>query len=232
MITGPIPNIELPVSSIVNMKKIVIILSLLFVVIFVGLFMMVSVILPDIIPVLKRQKNPASLSDKTFLTDSGDMDDPETDSRAPVTVDLPDMNSYISSPLTISGTAPGVWFVDNGFPVNLLDGTGRRLALGSARPEGVWSKDSLVPFTAELEFVPPATEDGSLVFSSAAVQNGNESDSRYSVTVHFAETTAQAGETCQIDSDCQVPPAFALRSNCPYEAKCLYEKCTVVCELK
>lgn len=36
-------------------------------------------------------------------------------------------------------------------------------------------------------------------------------------------------QACANDDDCLVPADYAIRSNCPYEARCLDNKCTVVC---
>lgn len=34
---------------------------------------------------------------------------------------------------------------------------------------------------------------------------------------------------CEVDQDCKTPVDYLIRSNCPYESKCLDEKCAVVC---
>ncbi|MCF7917581.1 hypothetical protein K9L27_01070 [Candidatus Gracilibacteria bacterium] len=36
-------------------------------------------------------------------------------------------------------------------------------------------------------------------------------------------------QSCTRDEDCQTPPQYLMRSNCPYTSKCLKEKCTVIC---
>ncbi|MDD3794062.1 MAG: hypothetical protein PHI37_04570 [Candidatus Gracilibacteria bacterium] len=35
--------------------------------------------------------------------------------------------------------------------------------------------------------------------------------------------------SCNIDSDCETPMDYMIRSNCPYTSKCLEKKCSVVC---
>jgi hypothetical protein len=35
--------------------------------------------------------------------------------------------------------------------------------------------------------------------------------------------------SCDLHSDCETPVDYAIRSNCPYTALCLKNKCTVVC---
>lgn len=37
------------------------------------------------------------------------------------------------------------------------------------------------------------------------------------------------GESCEVDEDCPLPPDYAIRSNCPYESRCIAKTCTVIC---
>jgi len=34
---------------------------------------------------------------------------------------------------------------------------------------------------------------------------------------------------CQVDLDCKTPVDYLIRSSCPYESKCLENRCAVVC---
>lgn len=36
-------------------------------------------------------------------------------------------------------------------------------------------------------------------------------------------------EECTLDSDCETPADYMMSSVCPYESKCIEEKCTVIC---
>ena len=38
-------------------------------------------------------------------------------------------------------------------------------------------------------------------------------------------------DSCKKDSDCKLPMDYAARSSCPFEARCLIDKCVVVCPL-
>lgn len=42
----------------------------------------------------------------------------------------------------------------------------------------------------------------------------------------IAEVTNQ---TCKINSDCELPFDYTIRSICPYESQCIKNYCTVVC---
>ena len=35
--------------------------------------------------------------------------------------------------------------------------------------------------------------------------------------------------SCNIDSDCETPGDYLIRSSCPYTSKCLEKKCSVIC---
>jgi len=37
------------------------------------------------------------------------------------------------------------------------------------------------------------------------------------------------GEDCVIDTDCKTPMSYLVRSNCPFESRCIENKCNVVC---
>lgn len=43
------------------------------------------------------------------------------------------------------------------------------------------------------------------------------------------EATTSLDLICEKDTDCQLPFMFAVRSNCPFEAKCLEDRCQVAC---
>ena len=40
---------------------------------------------------------------------------------------------------------------------------------------------------------------------------------------------AEIGKSCFFNSDCKLPMSYALLSHCPYEMKCVDNKCTVIC---
>lgn len=43
--------------------------------------------------------------------------------------------------------------------------------------------------------------------------------------------TENLHKPCQSDSECELPFSYAIKSNCPYEAKCQNENCEVICPL-
>lgn len=82
----------------------------------------------------------------------------------PITVHPGDV---ISSPLTVSGRARGMWYFEASFPVRLLDENGNNVPLDppyiTARAE--WMTTEFVPFSATLTFIsPPSGTRGTLIF--------------------------------------------------------------------
>lgn len=39
------------------------------------------------------------------------------------------------------------------------------------------------------------------------------------------------GIVCELDSDCETPFAYLIRSNCPYKSRCIEDKCKVICQV-
>lgn len=75
-----------------------------------------------------------------------------------------DPGSLVASPLYIAGEAKGTWFFEASFPVLIIDEDGAIVAKGFATAEDDWMTESLVPFTAMVEFTNPTLrERGSLI---------------------------------------------------------------------
>ena len=204
------------------MKKIIIFLTLTFTLIFIGSFVLVWQVLPGLIPLLEKPGVNKPLNIKEANKDD------KQDESVKIKVDI-SINEYIESPLTIEGVAPGPWFFEGDFPISLLDANGKLLALGFAQAQGIWTIESMVPFISQLEFVPPATEDGSIVFKKDNPSGLKHLDERFSILIRFRATIKGAGEPCRADSECLTPAEFAIRSSCPYESRCINNKCTIVC---
>ena len=80
-----------------------------------------------------------------------------------ISVDTPLMNSKITSPLLVNGEAVGSWFFEASFPIRLLDEEGNELAISPATTSEDWMTTDMVPFEAELNFVPGTATSGKLV---------------------------------------------------------------------
>jgi hypothetical protein len=213
------------------MKKIVILLSFGFLIIFVSLFITISQLLPDIVPVINKfpeaeNKNKEQNTKSAILTDekaNNAIAQVKIQSDKSVVIDSPDLTNFLDAKITLKGKAPGVWFKDGVLTINLLESSGKKIAVSYAGSEGIWTSESEVNFNAEFEYLPPSTEDGLIVFVDA------ENKAQHSIPVRFRATISGAGETCATSEDCVLPANYAIRSICPYKIECLYEKCTVVC---
>lgn len=75
----------------------------------------------------------------------------------------PQPNALVRSPLVVTGEARGTWYFEANFPVRLLDGHGREIAVSPAQAQGDWMTTEFVPYAASLTFDPPETATGTLV---------------------------------------------------------------------
>lgn len=80
-----------------------------------------------------------------------------------IRVTAPSEGNVIKSPLTVTGEARGTWYFEASFPVRLIDGNGKELAVVPAQAKGDWMTTDFVPFEATLTFATPATATGTLV---------------------------------------------------------------------
>jgi hypothetical protein len=75
----------------------------------------------------------------------------------------PTAGQLVSSPLTISGEARGMWYFEADFPVRIEDANGNELGRHYATAQGDWMTEEYVPFASELVFATPTTEFGVLI---------------------------------------------------------------------
>ena len=80
-----------------------------------------------------------------------------------IRVNSPRPGDPISSPLVVYGEARGNWFFEASFPIKLLDGNGKEIAVAIAQAQEEWMTTNFVLFKATLEFLKPATANGTLV---------------------------------------------------------------------
>jgi hypothetical protein len=127
-------------------------------------------------------------------------------------VDTPQAGQTVSSPLVVRGSARGPWFFEATFPVTLLDGHGQRIAQAHATAQGEWMTTDWVPFSASLEFAPPATATGTLLIENANPSGDPGRAQSRRIEVRFANAsgsgtgvrgTARVGPTCPVE---RMPP--------------------------
>jgi hypothetical protein len=106
-----------------------------------------------------------------------------TNSQVRVTRPLP--GSTVTSPLSIAGTAPGPWYFEASFPIELVTSEGTVIGQGYATAQGNWMTEQQVPFTAQLTFTKPSTKQGMLVFKKANASGLPINDDSLEIPVLF-----------------------------------------------
>lgn len=132
-------------------------------------------------PVMESFPRQCSMNGRTYLeelvTPSDGTDNPR--------ISEPHVNSIVTSPLTVRGQAPGSWFFEGSFPVQLLGVDGKILASGLATAEGDWMTTSPVPFMAMLSFPSPQSGSGTLVLERDNPSGLPEMATSVSVPIRF-----------------------------------------------
>ena len=110
-----------------------------------------------------------------------------------VRVTAPAANAVITSPFTVAGEARGTWYFEASFPVEILDANrheilnadGNAVASFIAQAQGEWMTEGFVPFTATLDFAPPATDTGFIVFKKDNPSGLPEHDASVEIPIRF-----------------------------------------------
>ena len=90
-------------------------------------------------------------------------------------VDAPVGGARVTSPLTITGTAPGNWYFENQFPVRLVDAQGAVLAESPAIPRVNWTENAdPKQFDATVLFVVTQDTPATLILEEDMPGEGNE----------------------------------------------------------
>lgn len=113
-----------------------------------------------------------------------------TDKSDLIRVTAPLSGALITSPLMIRGEARGTWYFEASFPVRLLDGDGKEVAIIPAQAKGEWMTEEFVPFEVELAFTAPSTDEGTLVFQKDNPSGLPEHDDEFRMPVKFRKTDA------------------------------------------
>lgn len=110
----------------------------------------------------------------------------QSTSDTPVTIIInsPKEGEEVHSPVHISGQARGFWFFEGEFPLTLKDQEGRIVARAPAQAKGEWMTSEFVAFTADLDFSPPRTPTGTLIFEHPDQKTG-EIKHRFDLPVRF-----------------------------------------------
>jgi hypothetical protein len=94
-------------------------------------------------------------------------------------------NDIVTSPLLVEGEARGYWYFEASFPVRLLDGNGREIAIQPAQAQEEWMTENYVPFKVVLTFQKPVTPTGTLVLQKDNPSGLPEYDDKLRIPVKF-----------------------------------------------
>ncbi len=111
-------------------------------------------------------------------------------SPAPVQTDKirihsPLPGALLQSPFTVRGEARGLWYFEASFPLELLDGNGRRILIIPVQAKGEWMTTEFVPFEATVSFSIPSTATGTLVFHKDNPSGLPENDDSIAFPIRF-----------------------------------------------
>jgi hypothetical protein len=131
--------------------------------------------------------DPAVRSTQELILSSFRFAAPEVveDTGALPTIETPQKDTVVVSPLTIRGTAPGPWYFEGSFPVRLETSLGEVLAEVPAPAQGEWMTEGEVPFELNLVFSTTTATSGVLIFSNDNPSGMPELQREYRVPVLF-----------------------------------------------
>ncbi len=107
-----------------------------------------------------------------------------------ITVQNPQPNQVIASPLEIRGEARGTWFFEASFPIVLTDWDGKIIAEGIAQAQDEWMTEEFVAFRATLTFENPSwdadfSKRGALILQKDNPSGLPENDDALEIPVRF-----------------------------------------------
>lgn len=107
------------------------------------------------------------------------------DEDTKVIMEEPDPDEVVSSPLTVRGQVRGSWYFEASFPLEIVDDTGKVLAVTPAQAQGDWMQEGFVPFEATLTFNPGTATRGELVLRKDNPSGLPENDDEVRIPVRF-----------------------------------------------
>ncbi|MBU1877136.1 GerMN domain-containing protein [Patescibacteria group bacterium] len=175
--------------------KLIIAFSILIILREVAVYLIIQTHKPEVIlsfeecvaknyPVMESYPRQCRTPDgKTFVENIGN----ELEKADLIQSHNPRPNQTIISPLFIKGEARGYWFFEASFPIKLLDGNNKEIALTIAQAKSDWMTEDFVSFEAVLQFTTPETKEGTLVFKKDNPSGLPEHDDELIIPIKFFE---------------------------------------------
>lgn len=102
-----------------------------------------------------------------------------------LTIETPLANSTVTSPLTVQGSARGMFYFEASFPVELQDANHNEIVVAPAQAQEEWMTENFVPFLGTLTFEKPTTKSGFLVFKKDNPSGLPEHDQKFELPIRF-----------------------------------------------
>ena len=128
-------------------------------------------------------KGEQAAADAMIVAELRVISDPDIVILTPTTI------GPVASPLEIKGLAKGNWFFEANFPVTITDADHNQLGQHYVTATADWMSESLVPFTGTLEFSPPKTATGYLVFKNDNPSGASEHEKTFELPITFTPQT-------------------------------------------
>lgn len=113
-----------------------------------------------------------------------------------VVISFPQPHQTISSPLAVTGRAPGNWFFEAHAVLRLLDARQREIASGTAQALGDWMTNDCVSFEGRIRFVSPASDTGTLVFENDNPSGLPDNRKEFRIPVRFDASRTMKVKAC------------------------------------
>lgn len=107
-----------------------------------------------------------------------------------VQVTSPQANNAITSPVTVSGEAPGYWYFEASAPVSIVNWDGLIIGEGYVTAQGDWMTEDQVAFTGTIEYdIDPATpyNRGWLILHRDNPSDLPQNDAAVEIPITFGE---------------------------------------------
>lgn len=133
-------------------------------------------------PVMESYPGRCVTSDgRSFTQDIGN----ELEYTDEILIETPRPNQTITSSFRIAGQARGSWYFEADFPVELVDGNNKSLAISHAQAQGEWMTSEFVPFEGKIIFQKPTTQSGTLIIRNANPSGLAENQKELRIPVMF-----------------------------------------------
>jgi len=110
------------------------------------------------------------------------------------------VSEEITMPAVISGEAPGTWFFEAQFPVDVIDSSGAVIASGLATADGEWMTENYAPFTLVIKGAVAERAEGRIIFRKSNPSGLEENDAQVSLPIFINPSVVTPEEVTDIST--------------------------------